>query len=294
MKTILSIDGGGMKGYVPTSVLMALEGKAGKPCSEIFDMVAGTSIGGICASLIAVGKNAGDVLQFFTSDGPKIFGHHQFLSHLGLFRPKYAAGPLEECLKTRFAGARLFDTKKPLIVTAFDLTSYSPVFFKSVGSDKNYALWEICRATSAAQTYFPAFTLDDMVLWDGGNVVNNPAVCAVAEAMKLWPDERLRVLSLGCGSVSSRLPPHVLINAGLIRVALETLGLLFDANDELPDYILKHVMGAGYFRVSPAPGKTLALDGCSASDLSDLYEVAHKCVQDSAKTLDDFLAFSAA
>lgn len=291
MKTILSIDGGGMKGYIPCSVLMALEAKASKPSFDIFDMVAGTSIGGVLACLIATGKPANEALQFFTSDGPKIFGHQQFLGHLGLFRPRYAASNIESCLNERFGGARLYGLKKSLLVTAFDLASYSPVFFKAPHGDKNYALWEVARATSAAQTYFPAFTLDDMVLWDGGNAVNNPTMCAVAEALRTWPGETLRVLSLGCGSVASRLPPKVLINAGLVRVGLETFSLLFDANDELADYNLRQVMTSGYYRVTPKYSVPLSIDGCSGRDLSNLYEVSHKCVADASKTLDDFLHF---
>ena len=76
-----------MKGYIPCSVLIALEAKAGKPCGEIFDLFAGTSIGGIMACLLATGRSAADSIKFFNEDGPKIFGHHQFLGHNGIFRP---------------------------------------------------------------------------------------------------------------------------------------------------------------------------------------------------------------
>ena len=72
MKKILSIDGGGMKGYVPCSVLVELEKRMGKPCYEVFDMVSGTSIGGILACLISSGKSASEALEFFTTDGPAI------------------------------------------------------------------------------------------------------------------------------------------------------------------------------------------------------------------------------
>src|SRR5271157_2514121 len=173
MKTILSVDGGGMKGYIPCSVLIALEAKAGKPCGEIFDMFAGTSIGGIIVCLLALGRSALDSLKFFSEDGPKIFGHQQFLGYSGILRPRYSAQPLEECLRDRLKivppsglawEPSLSSVKKALLVTAFDLTAYEPVFFKTPNPDTDYMLWQVCRATSAAQTYFPAFRLDNMVL----------------------------------------------------------------------------------------------------------------------------------
>jgi patatin-like phospholipase/acyl hydrolase len=291
MKTILSIDGGGMRGYIPCSVLVALEAKAGKPCGEIFDMFAGTSIGGILACLLASGKTAGDALKFFTEDGPRIFGQVRMFGHNGFCRPRYAAEPLEDCLIRRLGNTRLSGLKKSLVVPAFDLEAYQPYFFKTPHMDKDYALWQVARATSAAQTYFPAYQLDRKILWDGGNAANNPAICAVAEAYRIWPGEKLRILSLGCGAARSRLEPTFLVNAGLLRVGLETMGLLFDANDELPDYILKQFMPKGYFRVSPMLTKSMAIDGASGRAMSDLFEAANGCVQDAKKALAAFLAF---
>jgi hypothetical protein len=293
MKSVLSIDGGGMKGYVPCAVLVELERRAGKSCSEMFDMVAGTSIGGILACVISTGRSATEALKFFTEDGPKIFGHTQLFGAGGVVKPRYAPEPLEGCLMDRLGAATLSSCKNSLLVPAFDLVSYEPFFFKSSKFDRDYQLWQVGRATSAAQTYFPAFELGDMILWDGGNVANNPAACAAAEAIKIWgPDEKLRILSLGCGAASSKLPAQKLISAGIAAVGVETLGLLFDANAELPDYILRQFLAEGYYRIQPKFTLPVSIDGADDKSIANLQAEAAKSVEDFGKTIDDFLAFT--
>jgi len=291
MKNILSIDGGGMKGYIPCSVLVELEKRTGKACFDMFDMFAGTSIGGILACLLASGKSATEALEFFTVDGPTIFGHERIFGHDGIFEARYGSNKIEDCLKARLGNTRLSDLKKFLLVPAFDLVSYDPYFFKSPVMDDDYALWQVSRATSAAQTYFPAFILDNKQLWDGGNVANNPAACAAAEAIRDWPGESLNIFSVGCGQAQSKFSADKLVDSGLLHTGLETLSLLFDANDDLPDYILKRLMTkGGYVRISPRLDQPLPIDGASDDDIANLKAAAAKCVADSSDLIDAFIA----
>jgi uncharacterized protein len=293
VKTILSIDGGGMRGYVPCAILVELERRAGKSCADIFDLVSGTSIGGILACLIATGKSATEALKFFTEDGPKIFGHQQLLGRDGILEPRYSNVPIETCLMDRLGTATLANCKGTLLVPAFDLVAYEPIFFKSNAFDKPYPLWQVARATSAAQTYFPAYEMDGKILWDGGNVANNPTACAVAEAVRIYGrTEPLRILSLGCGSNSSKVTPSKLVNAGLAAVGIETIGLLFDANDELPDYILRQVLPEGYFRIQPKLAQSLSIDGSNAEAIQALKDAATASIATFSGTIDDFLASS--
>lgn len=288
MKKILSIDGGGMKGYVPCSVLVELEKRMGKPCYEVFDMVSGTSIGGILACLINVGKSASEALEFFTVDGPAIFGHGQFWGAGGITEPRYGSDNIEKCLSNRLGDKKISDCKKSLLVPAFDLVSYEPYFFKK--SNKDYLLWQVARATSAAQTYFPAFSLDDMVLWDGGNVANNPAACALAEGLKLWgPDGEISVLSIGCGANKSKYDADDLINAGIVRVGGETMSLLFDTNDELPNYILSQFIPQSYCRIQPILTQELSIDGSDDDCISKLKFESDKCVKDFSEKIDLYI-----
>lgn len=281
-----------MKGYIPCAVLAELEARTGKTCHDTFDMFAGTSIGGIVACLLALGRKADEALSFFTDDGPQIFGSEHFLGRGGVFRPRYDADTLEHVLRFRLGTSTLKRLDRALLVPAFDLQNYEPYFFKAPLIEKDYALWQVARATSAAQTYFPAYELDNMVLWDGGNVANNPALCAVAEATRLWPGEKLAILSLGCGPSMSVYKPHDMINAGVVHIGRETMSLLFDANDELPDYILRHTMPGGYFRVAPSYTEALAIDGATPTDLQILKDVAKRCLRSAKPVLDEFLQFT--
>lgn len=278
-----------MKGLIPAMVLTALEARSGKSCYELFDMFAGTSIGGILACLLASNKPAIETTEFFVEDGPKIFGQTQFIGHGGIVKPRYSDKPIEECLQRRLGLTRLSDLSKALVVPAFDLASYNPFFFKAPLTKNNYALWQVARATSAAQSYFPAFCLDSMVLWDGGNVANNPAICAAAEAIRLWPGEKIRVLSLSCGQAKSRYAARDLINAGIVKVGVETVSLLFDANDALPDYILQQMLPGDYFRVEPEYTDDLTIDGAAKHDIDALQAAGRSCVLHSVPILDAFL-----
>lgn len=279
-----------MKGYIPCSILVELERRTGRRCHEMFDMFAGTSIGGILACLLASGSSAGAALEFFTEDGPVIFGKTQLMGWKGVLRPRYAAKPIEDCLQNRLGGARLTSLNKALLVPAFDLKAYDPYFFKTPLIDEDFPLWSVGRATSAAQSYFPAYALGEMIFWDGGNVANNPAACAVAEAARIWPGEQVRILSLSCGQTKSVYKPSDLINAGLTKIGVETMSLLFDANDELSDYVLRHLMPDHYFRISPELWYPLPIDGASDADLLNLKSAAFTCLREFSGTLDKFVA----
>jgi hypothetical protein len=197
IKNILCIDGGGMKGLIPCLVLVELEARAKKLCCEIFDLISGTSIGGIMAGLLAVGIPASEAAKFFTEDGPVIF-RKTWWRRFGLLAPRYSAETIEQVLQRRFGDLTLRDCKTKLLVTSLDVVSKKPYFFNNFTPGFiNYKLWQVTRATSAAQTYFPPLKLGKMILWDGGNIANNPSLCALAHTSTFQGDEKM--LSLGCG-----------------------------------------------------------------------------------------------
>lgn len=281
MKRILCIDGGGMRGYLPASALVYLERLTGKRCHEMFDAIWGTSIGGILAGLLAAGMPASEAIQFFTADGPEIFRPNWRSLTLGLFCPRYRADVIEGVLRKRFAG---LEVKTRLGITAFDLVTQAPYFFKfQPYLDYCTDLWQAARATSAAQTFFPAFDVHmadgPHVFWDGGNVANNPSVCATAEAWRTWGDERVVMLSLGCGQTAGRSATAVaaarkLAQAGAIGNGIETVSALFAAGSEDVDYQMRQFLGDDYVRIQPALSAPLALDDASAAGLNALWQAA--------------------
>ena len=116
-KRILSIDGGGICGILPLALLTEIEAQRGR-CADLFDMIAGTSIGGIIATGLAHRVPAKTIRGMLTDDGGTIFTNPT----LGLLGPKYEAAPLEEFLNQTFGGAMLNGVTKPeLIVPTVDL-----------------------------------------------------------------------------------------------------------------------------------------------------------------------------
>lgn len=291
-----------MRGLIPCAVLVELERRTGKPCCDLFDLIAGTSIGGILAALLASGLPASECLKFFTVDGPQIF-RRRWWRYFGLTGPRYPSAVIEEILFRRFQGLKV---QTRLLIPSLDLATQQPYFFKFsphrltlprftavAVREREYELWQAARATSAAQTYFPAFKtlLPDgaHVFWDGGNVANNPALCAYADAVKLW-DDKLLMLSLGTGAPTITLNADRLVNAGMVRNGLATVELLFAAGSEQVDYQMQQLLGGAYHRIEP--DAELPLDDASPDAILNLKSAAVNCLRqaETNRTLERFLA----
>src|SRR5436190_14355285 len=197
---ILSIDGGGIRGIIPATVLAEVERRTGRPIAALFDLIAGTSTGGIIAlALTAPGPGSGprlsaeDVVGLYLEEGPRIFSRsvlRTVLSVDGLLDERYSDAGLEAALRRYLGDAMLADAITPVLVTAYALEERRPFFFKSRRAEaqpaRDYPMRAVARATSAAPTYFePEAVLSDrggtVGLVDGGVCVMNPAMSAYAE-----------------------------------------------------------------------------------------------------------------
>ncbi|KAF8673356.1 hypothetical protein HU200_048916 [Digitaria exilis] len=219
--TILSIDGGGIRGLIPATIIAYLEAKLQEldgpdaRIADYFDVIAGTSTGALLTSMLAApDKNnrplfaAKDLNTFYLENGPKIFPQKKagFLTPvaklLGVFRgPKYDGVFLHDKIKNLTHNVRVADTVTNVVVPAFDVKYLQPVIFTTyeAKSDplKNAHLSDICISTSAAPTYFPAHYFktegpkDDgkggsreYHLVDGGVAANNPTMVAMSMLTK--------------------------------------------------------------------------------------------------------------
>jgi patatin-like phospholipase/acyl hydrolase len=207
---ILSIDGGGIRGILPGQIVASLEKKlqiaTDNPDARIgdfFDLIAGTSTGGIlaCAYACPDPKNptrpkftAQEAVDLYLNFGDRIFFKpflHKAATVVGLFGPKYPAFTLEGLLKEKLGDVKLSESLNNLIIPAFSMDDGNTKFFTSSDAKgKDYYLWEVARSTSAAPTYFPAShvgNLRDMLKGyiDGGVFANNPTMCALVEAYKV-------------------------------------------------------------------------------------------------------------
>lgn len=277
---ILSIDGGGIRGLLAATMLDHIERTSGKPIADQFDMLAGTSTGGILACALACGVPAADLRALYRDKAVAIFSRSwskRLSSGFGLFDEQYSAAGLEACLAD-VLGERMLSSAHPkLLVTAYDLSG-RPHLFKSweaITPEKNYPLRDVARATSAAPTFFEPVAVSDamgflrMALADGGLFANNPAVCALAEALKLGATlDEILMLSLGTGSYRV---PHGLREArrwGVLRAAAPLLEALFEGQSAAADYQCRMLLGRRYTRLQAVLPRPLAMDTTDPEDLA--------------------------
>lgn len=207
---ILSLDGGGLKGIYSAAVLAALEDSMGAPIASRFDLIVGTSTGGIIGLGLGLGLTPREILDFYLRSGREVFADPlKFRSVVRLMRPKYSRSRLERALREVFGDRLLGESYKALVVPAYDLDADRVYLFKTPHADRfdrdwRRPAWEVAMATSAAPTYFSAFRLsaDRTRLIDGGVWANNPSVIAIAEAVSSFGAQlgEVRLFSLGTTS----------------------------------------------------------------------------------------------
>lgn len=205
---ILSIDGGGIKGVFSASFLASMEDSIGSPVREHFDLIAGTSTGGIIAIALGLGFSAKDVLGYYEEHGPEIFqtGFASFVASLKqVGRSKYGNEVLMASLNRFFGGRVLGESTCALLIPSFNIESGEIFLFRSGGgpgfdTDSKTDALDAALATAAAPTFFPAHrTKSGTPLVDGAVWANNPTELAVVEAIGClgWAPQSLRVLSVG-------------------------------------------------------------------------------------------------
>lgn len=265
---VLSIDGGGIRGLIPALLLAELERQVGRPISGCFDLIAGTSTGGILAlGLTRPGPEgrpafqARELADLYLREGGRIFDEgawRRFLNPLGLRAAKYPAEGIEGVLQRYFGDTRLQEALTEVLVTAYDLEQRDAFFYRRRRAREN-ARYDVpmrvaARATSAAPTYFePALVTwpgERDVLVDGGVFANNPAMCAYAEARQGLagqgrnPDDILLV-SLGTGLYSRPFPYETARRWGVAGWAKPVLDVIFDGVADTVDYQLRQLLPAG-------------------------------------------------
>ena len=219
MVRILSIDGGGIRGIIPAMVLAEIERRARQPIAKLFDLIAGTSTGGIIALGLTIPKCPGAPLysaqrfvELYEHQGARIFSRSLLRALFAvdnLTWKKYSSGGVEQVLEEYFGESRLRDAVTDVLVTSYEIERRFPFFFKSSNArrraDYDFRARDVARATSAAPSYFEPMKLpsgtnsDYYTLIDGGVFANNPAACALVEARATLEDSDYLVVSLGTG-----------------------------------------------------------------------------------------------
>src|SRR5688572_20245087 len=297
MRRILSLDGGGIRGLVSCVWLAGVEdalAQAGKSGGLLrnFDLIAGSSTGALIACGLALGLPPQQLAELYRQQRHLIFpgmaerlwSRAGRMLTQGVSAPRYDGKGLEKVLQQVFGTTTLGQAKKPLLVTSYDTIARKPIVFKSFKAEHaDLPMWEVCRASSAAPTYFPAHPMTvegrKRAMIDGGVVANNPTACAIAEALRkdarVDSAQDLVVLSVGSGERSRPIDLKSAQEWGALEWAIPIIDVLFDGSTDAVDYIAQHLVGDGYFRLQAELLTGLDdLDDVSATNVAALETMA--------------------
>ena len=260
----LALSGGGFRGLYTAKILADIEDEIGAPIASRFDLIAGTSIGGILALAVALGIPAARMVKLFEENGKKIFKRR--FSMWGILRAPYSP----ECLKKLLSADDVFgrrtlgDCKHPVIVPAINYSTGQPQLFKTphhpnFKRDHTFSLVDVALATSAAPAYFPRHTFNKSQYVDGGLYANAPGLLALHEAQSFLGQTAEDVHMISVGTMSSKFtadPSHNRSGGsydwgGLhpANMPKRLFGLSISVQESLSDFMLKHRLPSRYMHL---------------------------------------------
>ena len=314
---VLSIDGGGMRGLIPAMLLTELEERTGKPVCQLFDLVAGTSTGGILALGLTKpdgedkpAYSAADLTRLYNEEGRRIFSRSpwdRFRALENLLEEKYPSKGIETVLTEYFGDTRLSQALTNVLVTSYEIERRIAFLFKSHRAkdeeQSDFPMRLVARATSAAPTYFePAHVPvagpeEYYALVDGGVYANNPGMCAYVEARNLFPDrDDFLVVSLGTGTLTRPIPYDEAKGWGLARWAQPILDVVFDGVSDTVDFQMRDLLTCDnrvdrYYRFQTTLNIGNAdLDDASRTNVRVLKLLAEEVIRERAAELDALCA----
>lgn len=259
---ILALSGGGYRGLYTARILADLEQDIGQCIATRFDLIAGTSIGGILALAVAMEIPAEEMVKFFEKHGNDIFKRR--FSIRGLLRAPYSSENLKELLScTELFGEKTLGVcKHPVIVPAINYSSGQPQLFKtphhiSFKRDHQFKLVDVALATSAAPGFFPRHTFNHNQYVDGGLYANAPGLLALHEAQVFFnqPVDTVHLMSIGTMSSKFTVDPRRNRHGGaldwggwggIVEMPKRLFGLSISVQESLSNHMLKHLLRERY------------------------------------------------
>ncbi|RAL26739.1 CBASS cGAMP-activated phospholipase [Thermoflavimicrobium daqui] len=283
---ILSIDGGGMKGVFPARYLSRIEEEVPQPLHQYFDLIAGTSTGGIIALAVTYGLTAKDILDLYLEKGKDIFGRKR-ITRGYLKHAKYDNTGLINVLKEKFKDARLTKANSMVCIPAIEhhkakpkvyKTPHLPVYFE----DGKLEFWKIALATSAAPFYLPAAKVSNTECKiDGGLWANNPVLVAIAEAVKLgYPLEQIKILSIGTGTNIYQIDNKNAEFGGLTSWRLNLVEFTMQSQSKGAFHTANYLIGNKLHRIDYETSLKMALDTTEKESLNRLIHEADTVFQE--------------
>jgi patatin-like phospholipase/acyl hydrolase len=300
-----------------------LQQKTNNPDTRIadhFDLIAGTSTGGILTCLYLCPDNnlrprfsATEAVDLYLKHGNEIFKNdlsHQIYSSGGFTEEKYPSNSIEKVLSDYFQEIKLSELLKPCLITSYNIFNRCTHFFTQHDAREkegyDYFLKDVARATSAAPTYFEPARITSLSgvsypLIDGGVFANNPAMCAYAEArhqfMKTGGSQKVTasdmfMLSIGTGTVKKGYDYHSAIGWGSLGWIEPVLDIMMSGASDTIDFQLKQIFDAigksdHYYRIDPLMGESdTRMDNATSENVQFLKEAGTATAEKFDQELD--------
>jgi patatin-like phospholipase/acyl hydrolase len=286
----LAIDGGGVRGFLAASILANIEAYLDdatgerRPLGRRFDLISGTSAGGLVALGLGMGRTAAEVRDLFLALVPAVFGdaNRREMWHRPK-KPRYHSEPLQKALVDFFQDATLGDLVVDVCVTSVSLIDAKPRMHKTDYLARNAGrlgerLVDVGLATTAAPTYLKAHSSTFSAnLVDGGLAANNPALVALVDALQFErrskrgaarptlngtsAEERLVMISVGTGQPGPLPYDHEkLVDGGWFDWLLPILEVVQLSQAQLVHHQAKFLLGDHYLRIDPVLNVPVKLD----------------------------------
>lgn len=260
---VLALSGGGFRGLYTATVLKELEGDFGGPIANHFDLICGTSVGGLLAMGLAAEVPAATLQAMFEKGGPRIFGSSRRVSRLlGWIRKWITAkhGPegLRAVLTEQFGSKTIGELRHRLLVPAVNYSTGQGQFFKTPHTinfrrDHKLSLVDVGMATAAAPTYFPLHQIGNVGTFaDGGLVANSPGLLGLHEArhiLQVREEARVRVLAVGTMTLGATLSGSASLTPGILGWGTKVFDLVISAQEFAVHSMLQHQLGDNYCRI---------------------------------------------
>lgn len=261
---ILALSGGGFRGLYTAKILADLEEEIGEPIARRFDLIAGTSVGGILALAIAMEIPASRIVDLFVKNGEQIFKRR--LSLRGILRAPFSMTPLQNLLSDDllFGDQMLGGCMHPVIIPSINYSTGKPVIFKTphhpdFKRDHLHRAVDVALATSAAPAYFPRHTFNNNQYVDGGLYANAPGLLGLHEAQTFFKQDigQIHLLSVGTMSSKFTVDPRKNRAGGTLdwgginpaNMPKRLFGLSISVQESLSKNMLEHSLQERYFHV---------------------------------------------
>jgi predicted acylesterase/phospholipase RssA len=277
---ILALDGGGLKGLFSAAVLAELESDLGVSIADHFDLITGTSTGGLIALGLGAGIAPSSLVDFYVEHGPRVFPGKRLRTIRQWFRSKHDASELRASLGEIFGQRLLGESAKRLLIPSYSLDADDVYIFKTphhpdLRRDHKTPMADVAMATTAAPTFLPAHRLGHNRLIDGGVWANNPTLVGVAEAVSMLGAalSEIYVLSLGTTDPVAR-NREKLDRGGFARWAWASARVFLRAQSFGTFHAAEHLVGPDHVHRIDAkvPDRMFRLDRLDARAIRGLAE----------------------